>query len=157
VVAEGYIESAGVQVDGKVLAAGRRNGENVVVLKRLDTSGQLDPAFGRSGETVLPLESVDSVLPEPDGRILVIGSNNGRVLVRLNTDGTVDATYGQAGVARLNVPGGFQGSAFQPDGKLVLGLHVSQGTGTLGRPLDQTNGTPRLVRTSATGSIDGSF
>lgn len=97
------------QADGKVVAAGRRVGTlsahyNKLVVFRLDADGPLDADFGNEGIVELDEATfgthhkADSVLLEPDGRIVVAGARDDALIVlRLNPDGSLDDSFGDGG------------------------------------------------------------
>ncbi|MGH8990877.1 MAG: hypothetical protein ACRDZ7_05040 [Acidimicrobiia bacterium] len=96
----------------------------------------LDPTFGQNGVSASPLSPTDhdrflGVTAGPDGTAYVTGwtssgGDNSMVLVRLDAAGAVDKTFGEAGVAAVNVaPGGKVAEvartvAVQSDGKVVI-------------------------------------
>jgi uncharacterized delta-60 repeat protein len=97
------------QIDGKVIVIGdygQMNGVTRVRISRVNSDGTLDTSFD-AGNLLSQLPN--SVLVQPDGKILIGGNQN---LVRLNSNGSVDNTY---------TPGfGVAGMALQSDGKLVV-------------------------------------
>ena len=111
--------------------------------------GSIDLAF-HTGDGKDPNGSIESVLVQSDGKILLGGSFAtydgipAGGIVRLNSDGTVDSTF-QSG-------SGFGDSvasmALQPDGRILVGGWFSA-----------YNSTPckRLVRLNSNGSLDSSF
>jgi len=102
--------------------------------------GDPDLGFGNAGRSQhdLPgrLESVDGIVVQPDGKILVSGgvdyiSPEGKfVVIRYLPDGALDPSFGTGGYAITDFPGG---SDFaykvlrQPDGKIVAGGVVAPG------------------------------
>ena len=114
-----------LQPDGKIVVAGSDDGNFVVA--RYNTNGSLDTYFGSSGAALssfhvgqqftLPNDIAHSVVIQPDGRIVLIGSSNGEIaLVRYLSDGTPDldfGSYGQTttGLSVSGVAGGFAGGA----------------------------------------------
>lgn len=151
----GVINSVLVQDDGKVIIGGNIStvgGVSRRGIARLNVNGTLDTSFnpGSGFQTGTSAGTVDHMVLQPDGRLIVAGSwlsfNGASVtnLVRLNTDGTLDAT--------LNTGTGFnnaiKGLVLQPDGKiLVVGSFLTY------------NGTSRpcIARLQTTGTLDGSF
>lgn len=97
------------QPGGEIVAVGRNaspvsNNTRLAVF-RLLPNGDVDSTFGDDG--VFRLESTGaadshtgtSVVLEPDGRIVVAGSRNGKLLVlRLLPDGSIDTAFGSSGV-----------------------------------------------------------
>ncbi|HEX8398217.1 MAG TPA: FG-GAP-like repeat-containing protein [Pyrinomonadaceae bacterium] len=101
-------------------------------------------------------KAVDTILPLPDGRILVGGrfnSYNQAVtgsLVRLNADGSLDSTFNSNTIAggdatSLNAVSVL---AVQPDGKILIGGAFT---------LNGESVTRKLVRLNADGSLDTTF
>ncbi|HXI72013.1 MAG TPA: Calx-beta domain-containing protein [Verrucomicrobiae bacterium] len=111
---------------GKVLFGGTFTHFNGVALNhfgRLNVDGSVDTNFNASLGAG-PDNSVNAILVQPDGRVLVGGSFtnfNGTALnriVRLNTDATLDANFTANGGAGAN--GTVEGIALQPDNRIVL-------------------------------------
>ena len=98
------------QADGKVIAAGRRVGGsrsslNMLVVFRLEAEGPLDTSFGINGIFELDSElygvhnQANSVLVEPDGRIVIAGARDESLIVlRLDEAGALDASFGSGGI-----------------------------------------------------------
>jgi uncharacterized delta-60 repeat protein len=105
------IYDAALQSDGRMVATGRArqpDGRQKPVVLRLMPDGALDPGFGAGGQVVISdgtdsFESGNSILVQGDGRIVVAGSSNSRVMAaRLLANGTLDETFGTGGVFRSN-------------------------------------------------------
>ncbi len=150
------VSAVAVQADGKVLVGGSfttYNGTAAARLLRLHADGTLDATFSvGTGFTITApaTPSVQAVVVQPDGRILVGGSfetYNGsfsRRIVRLNPDGSRDATF--------SIATGFDNTvsalAVQPDGKVLVGGSFTQyGQSALNR----------IARLTATGGRDFGF
>ena len=98
------------QGDGKVVAAGRRVGRNplapnTLVVFRLDAEGPLDTGFGNNGIFELDPElyghrnQANSVLVDPEGRIVIAGARDESLIVlRLDAAGALDASFGSGGI-----------------------------------------------------------
>ena len=139
-----------VQTDGKILIGGQFtifNGTASKYITRLNSDGTLDSTFN-SGTAALA--TVNAVVIQPDGKILIGGlftSYNGVArnrIARLNADGTLDLTFN---------PGTGAGStvttiALQPDGKILIG-----GTFTTFNSIARN----RIARLNADGSLDATF
>ncbi len=148
---DSYVNSIGLQTDGKLVIAGNfttYDGTSRRYLTRLNTDGSLDTSFTQTG-TGLGSQA-NEVWIQSDGKIVVVGdftAYNGTARVRVarfNTDGTLDGTF---------VPtGGFNGStsavAVQTDGKIVVGGSFSTFNGT---------SRPFIARLNSGGSLDTTF
>ncbi|MDX1482448.1 MAG: Calx-beta domain-containing protein [Woeseiaceae bacterium] len=108
-LAGGQIVGVVQQPDGLVVAAGRRmNGSAIntqLVVYRIQPNGVLDPTFANGGSFLLSADeygartSATSVTLDPDGRIVVAGSRDEKVLVlRLLPDGSMDPSFGAGGI-----------------------------------------------------------
>ncbi len=158
----GGVRAIAVQTDGKIIVGGnftRPRSGAVAQLFRLKTDGTLDETFAASSGGVSFGSSftsqVNSIVIQPDGKIIVGGSNIvvtsgtglARItgLARLNADGTTDDSFV---LASGSLVGGVNHVAVQPDGKI---LAVSGGT--------QPNGfsSGGIVRLNGDGSVDSSF
>jgi uncharacterized delta-60 repeat protein len=102
---------------------------------KIKPSGGLDTSFGTQGAVITDLaskyESVFSLVVQPDGKPIVIGTSGGScALIRFLPNGTVDSSFGSNGIA-LNYyrwyieQYGGQPSVLQQDNKVVVaGIHV---------------------------------
>ena len=138
------------QPDGKLLIGGNFANFNGVPhqgIVRLNPDGNFDPDFNPAAG-VYPYEQVYTILPQPDGKILVGGyfsHFNGELctnLARLNADGSLDTNFS------ASVDGWAWPMALQPDGKIVVGGYFGY-----------ADGVPRnnITRFNADGSLDPSF
>lgn len=129
--------SVAIQPDGKIVAAGDYYSEPdwwyYSVIRRFNSNGELDKAFGSGGEVYLYLEAhALSVALQGDGKIVAAGYNYNYeanydmdfAVVRVNVDGSLDDTFGANG--RVITDFGtniYDDLAFsvvlQPDGKIV--------------------------------------
>jgi uncharacterized delta-60 repeat protein len=135
------------QAGGKILVGGAD-----FSLLRFGPDGAPDPTFGDRGvlqnPTGLPLVLQD-FFQQADGRLLLVGAQYDSVtypggltnfayrpkLVRLNPDGTPDSTFGENGIASVNVlthTGGFPPSEAMvirrlPDGEALLAVPGAAG------------------------------
>ncbi len=158
-----------VQDDGAILLAGQATGAIVpftstsALVVRLHSDGSTDTAFGTNGfmifsvpGTTITLEGPSTVLGLPDGKITwATGYNDGIRVARLNGDGSLDSTFHSSGYQDIPVtpPGSnsprFAGLVSQPDGKLVIGGHVSQSS--------FTGGTAAIARLNPDGGLDSTY
>jgi uncharacterized delta-60 repeat protein len=145
-------------------------------LVHLTASGAIDPTFGTNGTAVVSVRSdageayVAAILVQPDGRVLVAGSEGeslpqpppalsaGQIVVaRLTANGQSDPTFGAGGTTIVDLPTGSIGSSWgyaiglQPDGRvLVSGLAHSGGEpGTVNGPV--------VIRLTSSGVLDPTF
>lgn len=133
-----------VQPDGKILLAGYGvNGANkeMVVLRYLST-GALDTGFGTAGKITGPVsyDGARALALQPDGKIIIGGDistyNNisttwDFALARYNSNGTTDTGFGNSGLFSTEISGlddHAYGMALQPDGKILLGGSISNGS-----------------------------
>jgi len=107
----GALEGYGftLQADGKLLVPGY-NGEMVVA--RLNADGSLDNSFGTDGLVDTQVAGLAaSVTVQADGKILLAGGGEQEgsgfdfKIIRLNQDGSLDTSFGNAGVAVLDLTG----------------------------------------------------
>lgn len=107
----GALEGYGftLQADGKLLVPGY-NGEMVVA--RLNADGSLDSSFGTDGLADTQVAGLAAaVTVQADGKILLAGGGEQEgsgydfKIIRLNQDGTLDTSFGNAGVAVLDLTG----------------------------------------------------
>ena len=132
--------------------------------------GDLDLGFGDRGTSRhdLPgrLESVDGIVAQPDGKLLVSGgidylAPEGSFLVmRYLPDGALDPAFGTGGWVRTDFPGGSDFAykvLVQPCGKIVAGGVVAPGDMALTRyesdgTLDATSASAAAWCRTSTGS-----
>ena len=135
------------------------------------TMAALDSSFGQNGVLALPLSSdaddrLLAVANGPDGNVYAAGwtspgGDNAMVLAKIGADGKLDPSFGQGGLATVNVAVGgktvevVRAVAVQPDGKIVISGPVEKNpkaTGTAAKDTDIA-----VVRFDATGQPDASF
>lgn len=154
-------QAIALQPDGRIIlvgAAGLGSEGNFAVARLLPT-GALDPSFSEDGATEIdfgPADIATSVLVQPDGRIVVIGSTqtapgippaSNVALARLTTTGDLDPTFG-AGGKRIGPAGYLPAAARQADGKLVVAAPF--------RPAPNSDGLT-VARFTEAGELDASF
>jgi uncharacterized delta-60 repeat protein len=122
-----------IQRNGKLVVAGRVFGGSVfdrVAVARYETSGKLDPSFGRHGEVVVKVGGLSfarAVAVQRDGRILVaggsyLGDRKKIMLLRFTARGKLDASFGNSGKVLADVASWSEASAVavQADGRIVV-------------------------------------
>ena len=131
------------QPDGRLVVAGHiamRQGTRDLLIVRFNADGSLDTTFGVSGSLIMDVggaladDGAQALVLQPDGKLLAAGyatDKNGTypVLLRVTSAGALDATFGEAGVAKVDIPGvdipvvrdlGGVALQLQVDGKLVV-------------------------------------
>lgn len=135
-----------VQTDGKILVAGRSNGDGALV--RYNTNGSLDTNFSGDGKVITDLgfsiDSATSVTVQTNGKILVIfdsWTDEKSSLVRYNANGTLDTDFsGDGKLSTLNNTS----IDLQADGKILVSGRDAKGYFT-------------LMRYNADGTLDTHF
>ncbi len=162
-----------VTADGNLLAAGITRlataSNPKLALARWTPAGKLDQTLGGTGKLSVPVMSVPvGLIALPDGRFLVAGTTSGpdtqAVVVRFNRDGSPDASFGDGGVARLELQGAnfAISAALQSDGKVLLvgasdtELPVAVARFTTSGTLDPTYGKDGVARPLA-GQLAGVY
>jgi uncharacterized delta-60 repeat protein len=146
--ANDIVVTMAVQPDGKILLGGyftQVNGTTRNRIARLNADGSLDTAFNPG---ITGGYRVDSIVVQPDGRILVsgdfthVGGVARSAIARLNANGTLDTGFNPG------ANGAVYAMALQPDGKILAGgTFTAIGGGTRNR----------MARLNANGSLDTSF
>jgi uncharacterized delta-60 repeat protein len=148
-----------IQPDGKIVVAGGPFGNeasatNIQGFKvfRYLSNGTLDPDFGSGGRVYESFNDVGGIpqamLLEPDGRIVVAGTDNISMLfvARFNTNGSLDSGFGTSGrIASNSYNVNSIAIARQSDGKIVIAGNSSP------------QGTIKLVRFSSDGTTDSGY
>jgi uncharacterized delta-60 repeat protein len=132
-----------IQSDGKIVVAATGVPARGQVA-RFNSNGSLDTAFGSNGIARLP-GAAGLLTLQPDGKIVVTGSNAGfGSLVRLQANGQPDTSFGTNGQAPLLEVA--SSIALQSDGKILTGAFgfFAPGAGL-------------LARYNTDGSLDRSF
>jgi uncharacterized delta-60 repeat protein len=147
-----YAFDLALQSDGKIIAAGTvfvafdpgESSDTDFALARYNPDGTPDATFGSGGQVSTDFVGFEddafSVLIQPDGKIVAVGSANDPATfydfaaVRYLSNGTIDTTFGVAGKVRTDF--GDQNfdrassAALQPDGRIVAaGFAISHGGG----------------------------
>ncbi|WP_294822139.1 T9SS type A sorting domain-containing protein [uncultured Flavobacterium sp.] len=150
-----HATAVALQPDDKVLVGGNfttYNGSSIQKLTRLNNNGTLDNTFqfNSSGFTNFTITKINSIVVQPDGKILVGGSffiqkvGIGFLVVdlmRLNADGSVDTSFETTGEKNIDAV------AVQPDGKVLA----------LGRSGSGNNVQINLKRYLESGAADSTF
>ena len=153
-----FARAVAIQPDGAIVAVGaaagpRERGEFAVA--RYLPDGSLDTSFGTGGVLTTPIagggDEARSVAIQPDGRIVVAGTDSGRrfAIVRYLSDGTLDPSFDGDGIVRTNVSRSDDVAydvLLQPDGRIVA-------IGAAGR----FPSSFALARYRRDGSLDRSF
>ena len=122
-------QAVAVQPDGRLVVAGGTGAGTEFALARYLPSGALDPDFGDGGLVLTDLggsvggTTAFDVLLQPDGRVVAVGIWDLRITaVRFGPDGTLDPTFGDGGVARvdLGAPAIAWSAALLGDGRVVV-------------------------------------
>lgn len=129
------------QADGKLILASVATSvqdNDTVYLARLNRDGSPDMSFGQNGTSIyvkdtFPYFRLGQITIGSDGSILVLaslnigGRNNNPSLLAFNADGTFDGSFGNAGVATVDLsvfgddPPSFDLLALNADGGTILG------------------------------------
>jgi uncharacterized delta-60 repeat protein len=142
-----------LQADGKLVVGGISDTD--IALVRYNSNGSLDTSFSNDGIVKIDLgatESIESLVIQPDGKILVCGNSytvdnkQNIFLARFNSDGSVDKSFANDGVLITNFGADYSYARdieLQSDGKIVLA--------------GRTDKQIVLVRYNSNGSIDSTF
>ncbi|GAB3481480.1 M10 family metallopeptidase C-terminal domain-containing protein [Azotobacter salinestris] len=166
----GWARVVVVQPDGKILLAG--SGDNDFGVIRLNADGSLDSGFGELSRVIVDIaggkDRVDSLVVQPDGKILVSGSSYNPAsggwdfgVTRLNADGSLDTGFGDLGkvIVDLGVTHASDDKSYglflQDDGRiLVAGTGYYEHYLTHNSYYDYSFG---VIRLNADGSLDSGF
>jgi uncharacterized delta-60 repeat protein len=146
--ANGSIEEAVLQTDGKIIIGGNFtsfNGVAINRLARLNPDGSLDPTFNPA---VNFTNYIEEIAIQPDGKILVAaalaGSPAASRIFRLASDGSLDPGFQN----NLEVSGGVNSIVLAADSKILVGGSFSTIAGSA---------KPGLARLNADGTVDNAF
>lgn len=135
-------ESAVIQPDGKIVAAGHSSigTNNDFALVRYTPDGTLDTSFDADGKLTTPIgiakDIAYSVALQADGKLVAAGycsngTNNDFAVVRYNSDGSLDDTFDFDGKFTTSVGPAddvVNSAAIRADGKIVVAGYSSTGT-----------------------------
>jgi uncharacterized delta-60 repeat protein len=133
-------QAVAIDPHGRILVAGSTIGANEnVAIARLRPGGALDGSFSGDGRVRIDLgadEGAMDIASTPDGTIVVVGQRTTRrgaawFVIRLRSGGTRDTSFGGDGVVFTDFGRRFERAnavAIQPDGRIVAGGSVSDGT-----------------------------
>lgn len=163
----GELRAVAVKADGTIVAAGDRTafigqpGDFMLGALALFQSDGTPITYGTlpnsGGVNPNGYTTLADLAVQPDGKILVAGTrqpggtNDGSIVVaRLNADTSLDTSFGDAGLAIVNVSPGLldeaRALALQPDGKIVVAGYATFNDYAFA-----------LVRLTATGQLDAGF
>jgi uncharacterized delta-60 repeat protein len=165
-----YAFALTLQSDGKIIAAGtdfvnfstNDSSNTDFALERYNPDGTPDTTFGNGGQVTTDFDGfnddVFSVLVQPDGEIIAVGSAKNPAnfydfaAVRYLANGTIDTSFGTGGKVRTDFGATFdraRSAALQPDGKIV-----AAGTTIFNKCCSQDFA---VVRYNSDGTLDTTF
>lgn len=162
------IHALAVQADGRIVGAGqiRFTGQefDIAVLRYL-ADGGADPSFGDGGLVTTDFsarsDTANSVLVQPDGRIIVAGRSLGAVagsgdfaLVRYNSDGSLDTTFGSGGKVLADIHGTTENGGFAA---LAAGARIAVGGYSYATNSNSSRLDLSLAMLKTDGTLDTAF
>ncbi|MBK7383534.1 MAG: hypothetical protein IPI81_09380 [Flavobacteriales bacterium] len=149
-----------LDASGRLLVAGSSfiGSNEDMIIARSDEDGALDPTFGTGGWTGLDLgndEIAYAMALQSDGRIIAAGStgtvqDRSVLVVRLDADGALDPSFGDAGVAVLDMGTGDHVA-------LAVVVDAQQRIVVTGRTSDGDNENVLIARLATDGTLDPTF
>lgn len=127
----GQLETAAslaLQPDGKIVVAGRTtanvNASGDIMVTRFTSGGLPDQSFNGTGTRFVDSgtnEFASKVLVQPDGKLVIVGSNGDVLFYRLTAAGAFDPTFDADGARGIDAGGSDTSSdaVLQADGKIV--------------------------------------
>ncbi len=159
----GFITSAAIQTDGKIVLAAEIGSSNYFLAYRLNADGSPDATFDADGLATATVGTSDTSIRalaiQADGAIVLAGrttvgtgagANIDFAVVRLLPNGALDTTFDADGVTTTPIGVGADQAnavAVQSDGKIVAA----------GYALVNSNDDFAVVRYTANGALDASF
>jgi uncharacterized delta-60 repeat protein len=135
------------------------------LLRRLDSDGHPDAAFGGSGTTLIERCTFRVSGPPGSGFVCIIGGTNRVSAKRFTAAGILDSAFGTAGTATILVPQSValptashaspRSAVIQPDGSIVV--LVDADIPTIGPPGFSTHSGIAALRLTPQGLADKSF
>ena len=142
-----FCGDAVLQTDGKIVFVGRNPNENYSFIARTNPSGSLDTSFNNFGFITFSGTGFDSLLVQPDGKIVVVGQS---IVYRFNSNGTLDTSFNSTGSVIIGINSyPFYGKSIllQNDGKIVV----------VGTVNNSSNNDFAVIRLNTDGSFDTTF
>ena len=151
------ITGLALQADGKLVIGGS-DGADLVAARLIPANGELDNTFNGGGIKTVDGNGTDQgrgVAIQGDGKVVLAGKDGtGKVVAaRLRPDGTLDTSFGNAGVATVDVGGSGAGNgvAVAPGGRIVIAGQSGAGASVV--RLDGSLGLGTQLAVG--GSLDG--
>ena len=165
-------EAMTIQQDGKIILTGRQYlsyAESVGIITRIDSTGQVDSAFGNNGTVLISTPIAQGycvmlgVTMQTDFKIITTGYSiedlgggfydNHFLLARILPNGNLDTTFGTNGLVISDIYSGVEfsnESVVEDDGKIVT-------VGSASKPFPNVQNYLALVRYLPNGVLDSSF
>ncbi len=135
-----------IQPDGKILLSGYASDgvHYYLPLMRLNPNGSIDTTFGINGLvsqdiTDAPYPTCQSIVLQPDGKIVAVGNSAKSFISRFNSDGSLDTTFNNTGYNvcdfnpdQNNDVGKFDSVFFLQNGKILATGQTYYDNGFLG-------------------------
>lgn len=123
---QGMATCMGIQPNGYIVIGGYDLGSaydinvpNKILITRLDTNGIIDYSFGINGVINSLYGVINALALQPDGKIVVAGSQAEKTLVaRFNINGSLDTTFNETGYNTL-LDGLLYGVGLQKNGNII--------------------------------------
>ena len=146
--ADGRVETASIQSDGKIIIGGsftNLDGIGIRSIARLNADGTLDTSFnGPTG----PTGEVETATIQSDGKVIIGGNFSNfsgtaiNRIARLNADGTLDTDFNPGTGANWST---VETTAIQSDGKIIIGGTFTSFNGTGRNRVARVNGGDAIV------------
>ncbi len=130
-----FVRAFTLQADGKFLIVGSTKSpddETQCTIMRLQTNGAIDGGFGEAGKaiitTIAGYHSFQSVLVQPDQKILALGYNSNTttgeaIMARFMPTGSLDSSFNDTGILTKDFGwhyANLEAMALQADGKIIV-------------------------------------